>query len=93
MVKLIAKYKAQGKTYSFTLEGEESKTYEDLEHLLQIICEKIDVEEYSVSEVLNVLSFGKIVTTLALSSLLLPSDFKASYDQTMDTAVKTILGT
>ncbi|TRM92011.1 hypothetical protein DMP16_10145, partial [Sulfolobus sp. B1] len=72
MVKLVVKYKIQGKTYSLRLEGE------DLDKVLQELCEKFDIKEYSVSELVSISPLGKIIGTVTSNLLSHSADYKIS---------------
>ncbi|MCY0859643.1 MAG: hypothetical protein OWQ54_04360 [Sulfolobaceae archaeon] len=93
MVKLIVRYKIQGRTYSLRLEGEEPKIYEDLDKVLHTLCEKFNnIEEYSVSELVSITPLGKIIGTVASNLLIHSTDYKISDDEITDIIAKTVLG-
>jgi predicted house-cleaning noncanonical NTP pyrophosphatase (MazG superfamily) len=94
-MKLAINYVVKGTSYRLVINAEKLKVYEELDNVLKEICEKFngEVEEYSVSKIVEELPLGKIIMPIATNVTLHSSDIKFSDDDNLNFIIKTLLGT
>ena len=91
-MKLIVTYKVNGNIYRVNINSSEFNVYNELNKILETICEKFNVEEYSVTKVKEEIQLDK-VTPEIVNAINRSSDFRFSEDEKLNFIVKTIFNT
>jgi hypothetical protein len=91
-MELIVTYKVNGNVYRVNINSSEFNVYNELNKILETICEKFNVEEYSVTKVKEEIQLDKITPEI-INEINRSLDFRFSEDEKLNFIVKTIFNT